>query len=203
MDPIVQNIRDLIVDKQEVLLEKLNFGACDASISSFKSKIKRELPQIFYDFYSIFNGCVSSGASIWTSMSLLPMSGILNEKSLMDKLENDGKFENWIPGTWWNPAWVPFLSDFSNSLMCIDTNGSFNGKAGQILHWQNDNPSRYILFESFGSWLEALYTLIKKFDADIIKDKNAYADFCLNNINIISKLMNPEYPKHVQAIRRK
>ncbi len=201
MELIIQNIRNLIVDKQEILLEKLNFGACDATFSKFKSRLNIELPTIFYQFYSIFNGSVSSGAPIWLSMSLLPLSAILNEKILLDKMQKEGKFKNWVSETWWSSGYVPFLSDFSNSLVCIDSEGSFNGRPGQIVHWQNDNPVRTILFESFEFWLEALYMLIEMFDKDLIKEKNTYRLFCQSKIDMIAKSINPDYPKLVTAIR--
>ena len=201
MELIIEKLRELIVNKQEILLEKLDFGACEASFDVFNLKIKLELPQSFYDFYSVFNGCVSSTTSIWSAMSMLPLSGILNEKTLMDKLQNEGNFNKWENGTWWNAGYLPFLSDFSNSLICIDTNGSFNGKENQIILWNNDDPSRIILFESFKNWLEALFILIETFDADIIAQKDAYMDFCISNINRISSTLNSEYPKFVKAER--
>ena len=201
MENILAKIKALIINKQDILLEQLNFGACTASISVFKSKLEIDLPDIFYEFYELFNGSVSASATIWASMSLLPLSQIISEKKLMDKLTNEGKFDNWEKGNWWNKNWVPFLSDKSNCMVCIDTKGSFAGVEGQVIVWRNDAPERTILFESFAHWLEALYHLINNFEKDIAMNRELYHDYCVIEIEKLAKQMNNDYPKVVNATR--
>jgi len=201
MNPIIQNLRDLIVNKQEILLEKLNFGACDASIILFKSKLNIELPQAFYDLYCLFNGSGSSGAAVWATMSLLPLSGILSNKNRMSELQNNGLFHEWAIGLQWKESYIPFLSDYSNSLMCIDMSSSFNGQPGQILLWNSNNSGRVILFDSFDKWLQAIYILIESFNGDLIINKEDYKNHCESNINKIVNTLNPEYPKFIKEIK--
>lgn len=201
MNDIVEQIKLLIISKQDVLLEHLNFGACTASINAFKSKLGLELPETFYSFYELFNGNVSSQATIWDSMTLLPLSEIIEEKKLRDRHNNLGKFASWKTGSWWDPHWVPFLSDKANSLICIDTAGSYGGVKYQIIQWRNDNPSRIILFESFDYWLIALFQLIDNFDSNIALQRDVYSSYCNNQIDKIVTSLNKAYPKYVNATR--
>ena len=108
---LLKNLEKLIRKKQTILIEQLNFGACDASISTFKLKIKHKLPESFYSFYRVFNGSIDGARPIWGKMKILPLSGIINEKKRLD-----------VDDKSWNENWVPFLFESESSCICIDLN---------------------------------------------------------------------------------
>ncbi|MDF1546896.1 MAG: SMI1/KNR4 family protein [Bacteroidales bacterium] len=201
MSTIIEQLKSLIINKQDELLAHLNFGACSASINAFKSKLGLELPETFYSFYELFNGSVSINTHIWGPMSLLPLSGIIDKKQLLDKHNAQGNFSDWKPGNWWNPNWVPFLSDNTNTLLCVDTIGIFGGLKGQIFQWRNDSPSRIILSETFDSWLVALFHLINNFSGNIAMEQVAYYKYCSNVIDKITNDINQVYPKFTSVAR--
>ncbi|WP_046242442.1 SMI1/KNR4 family protein [Hymenobacter terrenus] len=63
--------------------------------------------------------------------------------------------EEFVPN-WWGPAWVPFLENGGGDHICLDLEGSFTGRPGQVLqHWHDWEP-RSVLFPDLTSWLTAV-----------------------------------------------
>ncbi|UOQ75032.1 SMI1/KNR4 family protein [Hymenobacter cellulosilyticus] len=64
-----------------------------------------------------------------------------------------GEFEL---ANWWQPGWVPILENGGGDHVCVDLQGSFTGRAGQLLeHWHDWEP-RNVLFPNLTSWLQAV-----------------------------------------------
>ncbi|TGE28560.1 SMI1/KNR4 family protein [Hymenobacter metallicola] len=57
---------------------------------------------------------------------------------------------------WWQPGWVPFLENGGGDHVCLDSAGTFTGRAGQVLkHW-HDWEARPVLFPDLTAWLAAV-----------------------------------------------
>jgi cell wall assembly regulator SMI1 len=148
-----------------VLYEQLNFGACDASIAAFKTKIDLQLPNLFYEFYQSFNGSVNGAKPIWGKMTLLPLSGIIDAKKGLDREKNKASY--------WNTNWVPFLKDNKNSYICIN----LNKESDNIIQFNSTYAHQPVLFMSFENWLEAFYYLIANFEQDVVIDNHLYRSY--------------------------
>jgi cell wall assembly regulator SMI1 len=194
MTNAVERIKDLIISKQESLLESLNFGACEASLRTFKQKTAVSLPDSFYDFYSLFNGVSLKTLAIWSKASLLSLSDIVNEKMKMDKLIAAAPFNQSIAN---NQKLIPFLSDCKKSFVCIDTSGVFNQQSGSIVELDFENGYFSVVAENLDEWFEILSNLLEEFDNDIVIKNKEFKDFFdLNSEKVINSL-NPEFPLQI------
>jgi cell wall assembly regulator SMI1 len=57
---------------------------------------------------------------------------------------------------WWSDEWIPVGSDFDGNFLCVDLEGCFGGKPGQVLVFMHDEPERKVVAPSLGSYLEVL-----------------------------------------------
>ncbi len=167
MDKIVKNIREVISKKQEILYDQLNFGACDASVEAFKLKFNLELPDLFYEFYQSFNGSVLGAQPVWGKMTILSLSGIVNEKKALDLKQKKNN---------WNPNWIPFLKENIGSFVCINLDKKLKGY-GNIIQFNIQFKHQPVLFNSFKQWLEAFYSLISNFEHDIVIENNLFRSY--------------------------
>ena len=166
MEEVVKKIRKVIVKQQEILFEQLNFGACEASITAFKSKIHLEVPELFYEFYQVFNGSVDRAKPAWGKMIIMPLSSIINEKEKMDRSSKNLN---------WNKNWLPFLMEDKGSNICSNLE---NGEGfGNIIQYNCKKSFQPVLFSSFKQWLEAFYEIVANFDKDIVIDNNLYRSY--------------------------
>jgi len=168
MERIVKEIRMVITKQQDILFEQLNFGACDASLTAFKSKINLKVPNLFYEFYQTFNGSVEGALPVWGKMTILPLSGIVREKETLDKnLKNLN----------WNRNWLPFLMEDKGSFVCINLYDKAKKEFGTIIQYSNKKNFQPILFKSFKHWLEAFHEIIVHFEKDIVIDNSLYRSY--------------------------
>lgn len=194
MTNAVERIKDLIISRQESLLECLNFGACEASFRTFKQKTAVLLPESFYDFYTLFNGVSLKTLAIWSNASLLPLSDIVTEKLKMDKLMAAAPFNQSVKN---NQKLIPFLSDYKKSFVCIDTSGVFNQQSGCIVELDFENGNFSVVAENLDEWFEILSKLLEEFDNDIVIKNKEFKDFFnLNSEKVINNL-NPEFPLQI------
>lgn len=96
------------------------------------------------DWQGFYHGC-----------ELVPLRSAFSTREMMNGLENDGTFYRWMPGEWWNHAWLPFLDNHSYDMYCIDLEGTMGGVPGQVVAWSKDSESRSILAPSLAAWLGA------------------------------------------------
>lgn len=57
---------------------------------------------------------------------------------------------------WWRTGWVPFLHDGGGNYLCLDLEGTFTGRAGQLLEFWHDESDRDVLFPDFEGYLQTL-----------------------------------------------
>ncbi len=144
-----------------------NLPADEEQIAEFRLQVASwglpELPESFYEFYQFANGSRYENydySPFDQGRCLLSLEGIINEKEMWDDLESKDTFVQYEPGTWWNKNWLPFLYIPDWWVGVIDMEGSFGGKAGQILGFDfKAAEGKYIAHESFDKWLETLIAL--------------------------------------------
>ena len=66
----------------------------------------------------------------------------------------DGDF---VPN-WWRPGWLPFLTNGGGDEICLDPEGTFTGRPGQLIEHWHDWEARTVLFPTVTAWLAAVVT---------------------------------------------
>ena len=74
------------------------------------------------------------------------------------ELLTDGDFV----ANWWRPAWVPFLENGGGDHLCLDLEGTFTGRPGQLIEHWHDGPERSVLYPDLTSWLAAVVETYEK-----------------------------------------
>jgi cell wall assembly regulator SMI1 len=115
----------------------------------------------------------------------------LNE--ILGELEEQGETGR---DTWWHRKWVPFLGAGGDHL-CVDSEGTLGGVAGQVISFFHDDSSRVIDYPSLRNWLE---TFVVSLDAKMWQERNGTLEL-LNKEHCeqLAKQMNPGYPVFVDA----
>lgn len=137
--------------------------------------------------YGHFNGC---SESIDGYYRLLSLSEMLTHKRMLDRLEKQGHFADWQPGTWWNGAWLPFAW-FEGDYLAIDLAGKLAKPRGQIFEFRANTPARNLIYRSLATWLETLVRIIEMAPVDAA----AYgAFFATPAAKRLRKKLAPRYP---------
>ena len=61
-----------------------------------------------------------------------------------------------VTGNWWQPQWLPFLTNACGDHLCLDPAGTFTGQPGQLIEHWHDGEDRHVLFPSLLAWLAAV-----------------------------------------------
>lgn len=190
-------------DNHELEQKLFSTSATEQEIANFKTKIGLELPGSFYDLYRWHNGSKADKGvrtPLHNEEYLLPLSEILVIKENLDNNLNEGKYDDYKTGSWWDKAWVPFTAIGSWFVRVIDTKGSYNtGLAGQIIAVDyKSEADRFISHDSFDNWLKNIAELMK---AGIL----VYGDYNENRpsfeqiaaIEDIDRSISPGFPTRI------
>jgi cell wall assembly regulator SMI1 len=194
MENLIARLDQWLRQHRPVYYALLQPGLTDNELANFEKELGLELPLDFKLFYKWKNGISfkifpSEGTTTilpnfrWKSAEAVIFSWDKNKKRVVD-----------IPSWWWHYGWVCFLTDDTTVEICLDMNGSFNGKVGQILLVRSDDiyTLRTILHESFAKWLETLVEALERgiFTGDEGNDAPLDTDSYKNLLQEI----NPGYP---------
>ena len=105
-------------------------------------------------FYERFGSSDEGPVPFFRGADLLAPREATDLRQTMNELESRDSFERWEPGEWWNAAWFPFIGGrLSPTQLCLSLDDTLGYEAGQILTWDEDDPSRAIEAPSLGAWL--------------------------------------------------
>lgn len=159
-------------------LAQLAPGATEQAITELASLIGLRLPQDFRASYRLHDG--GYVVDLTTSMEILPLGRIAKEWRLLEELLRDDEWarqepyyftedvvrSGWQAGpiqpVWWNRRWIPFGSDRTGNLTCLDLDPAAGGTVGQIIDWDHEcGPSR-LLFSGFRQLLDTLAAQLER-----------------------------------------
>jgi cell wall assembly regulator SMI1 len=80
------------------------------------------------------------------------------EWRIMKELTEAGEFEFEY---WWRPGWIPFLANGGGDNLCLDLEGSFNGRVGQVLEFWHIDTDRTVLYPSLDNYLETVVSSLE------------------------------------------
>lgn len=115
-------------------------------------------PQDFLDSYNLHNGEGGRFSFIYESR-LLPVKLIIQEIEDMKEIfstSNDEEIEavGDVKSDAWNEKWMPFSSDGSGGLFCLDFDPPTTGILGQVIFRASDPPYVEVIAPSYRAWLE-------------------------------------------------
>ncbi|MFE3443075.1 SMI1/KNR4 family protein [Nocardia sp. NPDC059180] len=126
-------------------------GASEADIDELARDVGGDLPPLLRELFTWHNGqngdndgCLES---LWFLMSTEDIAAAMEDMVWVKETQG---FED----LWWGAGWVPFLANIYGDYVCVDLQGAFDGKPGQLIEFRSKAESRNILYPSLEAWLE-------------------------------------------------
>ncbi len=196
MPDLIERLDRWLQENRSGYYSQLLPGLTDEKVIEFEEALGVSLPPGFKLFYKWKNGQPSeSYDSFIFNLTLMPDHEVLEAVQIGKELLECGDFDR---ANWWSPKWIPFLSNGGGNYYCIDLEGTFSGKVGQILEFLHDDSLRPLVHESLLTWLQ---TTVKAFEGGLFlydeqygmqaRDWDTYCIFYTEN--------NPGYPVSYEA----
>ncbi len=125
-------------------------------------------------------------------------SQMLQRKRTLDVMERDGFFDDWQPGSWWHPSWLPFMQFNLEDFVCLDAGGTLGHGRNVVFVRTNTSPTRVIIASSLARWLKAHFE-ITKVGPESDDDDEWVDHFGSAKAKRIRKTIDPGLPKKVKA----
>ena len=125
-----------------------------AQLAELEAFANLTLPAEFRQLYG-WKGGQSGGSPepLYDGRSFMQPAELREGMRANNELREMGVFDE---ETWWRPGWLPFLTDGGGNFLCLDTEGSFGGQAGQLISFRSENPARDIEYPDLNSFLSSL-----------------------------------------------
>jgi cell wall assembly regulator SMI1 len=151
---------------------RLGAGASEADIDQLEGTLGDVLPPDFHQSYLRHDGGYSM--EMVSTMEILPLREIIDWWQILEQLLHD---EDWarqppyyfteevvrsgwqvgpVQSVWWHRRWIPFASDVTGNLACLDLAPAAGGTVGQILDWDHECGPSKVLFSGFHYLLDGL-----------------------------------------------
>jgi cell wall assembly regulator SMI1 len=128
-------------------------GAMEDAITAFERHFTVTLPQTFRKLYQWRNGqSVGEFRSFQENRMFLPLQDVAETKELLDEMIGDDCKDS----QWWQPGWIPFLSNGSGDYLCLNVAAGDDGTVGQLIEFWHDDADRNVQFTSVDDWLQCL-----------------------------------------------
>lgn len=133
-------------------------GASAADIDEVARRLGGELPPLLRELLSWRNGqsedCDGVLESHWSLMSTKDIASAMDDMAWVKETQG---FED----LWWGTDWIPFLANIFGDHMCIDLQGAFGGKPGQLIEFRAKDEFRNITYPSLEAWLETFVVALE------------------------------------------
>ncbi|QKX05728.1 hypothetical protein HN014_12680 [Aquimarina sp. TRL1] len=160
--------KQLIKERFPKLADQLHPGVSKQQLTDFEHKFDITLPPAFKKFYQLHNG-EKEGTGYIRRLSLLSLEQIDKELSTTRKMwETNETFnlswydpivpEGAIKKMYYNPKWIPFISDQTGNFIAIDLDPGPRGIIGQIINYGADEDYHYVL----GNDINLFFKLVNK-----------------------------------------
>jgi cell wall assembly regulator SMI1 len=168
-------------------------GISEEEVAALEAQLGVGLPAGLRDLLKWRNGQVPRNFdSIYQNFSLMDADEIADTRQTNNDLLAGGDFDRL---NWWDPQWVPFLTNGGGDNYCVDFAGSFGGVKGQILVWNHDYESRPIEYADFDHWLQ---TVVEACEQGYLEDGD-YGMEPTEEFDALYARINPGYPKENKA----
>jgi len=139
---------------------KLKPGAKEEDFQHIESTLGVTLPEEMKSFYRIHNGQdrAAWADSFIRNLTLSPISEIIENWTFLqeefdpDDLEPEIGHE--IKPVLWNSKWIPIAANGGGDYLCLDTDPSETGVAGQVLYFWHDWGNRSVEAKDLFEFIE-------------------------------------------------
>ena len=175
-------------------------GATPKELKACEAALGLRLPAALRELYRWRNGQGQRGGYFFDAQgpySFMPLQQVqevhANLSEILGELEGEGASGR---DTWWHRGWVPFLGAGGDCL-CVDTQGTLGGAAGQVIAFFHDDSARVIEYPSLRNWLE---TFVVSLEAGLWREQdNALELLDEERFEQLHKQMSPGYPVVVHS----
>ncbi len=147
-----------IRERRPVYAFALNRGASEEQLAEAEAGLQRPLPDDLKHFFRWRNG-QQRGASFCNAYKLMDLNVVAELWRRLSEFHDGGGFDH---SDWWSSGWIPFLTRKNRDFLCLDLNGTFSAKPGQIIEFRHDSPDRTVLFPNFSVFLSTVADFLEK-----------------------------------------
>ena len=155
----------------------LGDGASESEIQQLEDTVGRRLPEEVRASLRRHNGQDRNQPWVWCGQILMSCKEIASDWSSFKESfdEDDGGWDEDFEGEdgvlqqWWNPGWIPWLSNGGGDFTCIDLAPAEGGTVGQVIDFGHDSGERPLLYPSFTAFLVSF--------ADRLEAGTAYEEY--------------------------
>lgn len=136
-------------------------GASEEDFNLVETTLGVKLPEEMKSFYRVYNGQVwESGSNPFVrNLTLSPTFEIIENWNFLqeefdpeEELELENEVE--IKPLLWHSKWIPIAENGGGDYLCIDTDPTESGEAGQILYFWHDWGDRSVEAKSLFEFIE-------------------------------------------------
>jgi cell wall assembly regulator SMI1 len=139
----------------------LNPPATAAELAAFEARVGLRLPPELRQWFGWHNGQPGFD-SFFQYNCLQSLDSAAESMRINRELLADGDFV----ANWWSPGWVPFLENGGGDHVCVDLDGTFTGRPGQLMEHWHDWEARRVLYPDLTSWLAAVVACYEQAGAE-------------------------------------
>lgn len=194
---VIRRLNAVLQGKRHSLARKLRSPANPRDLEKLAKTFGRSDLRELNAIYAWHDGTRGEDTCFAGYYRWLPLQGALKEKRMLDGLQRDGHFSDWVAGDWWNQGWCP-VCDFNGDLICVDVAGSLGLGNGVVFERLNSDKRRSILAPSVADWMNVyLHLTLAGPDED---DEDVWLDYWHGRkASQIRKQLLPGYPKIIRA----
>ena len=148
-------------------LRALNACADENQFAEVEALAGTSLPDSFKALYIWHDGqSEDSFDALQFNRTFMCLDEILDAMEGLNELDEAGKLSSPM---WWRKKWVPFLDNGGGDHLCLDLEGSFDGKPGQLIEFWHDDAERTIVAGSLEEWFR---TFVISLEANLWEDED-------------------------------
>ena len=188
---ILERLETWLAPHRPKIRAALSPGLDAEGIATLSKKLRRPVPEELAALLRWHNGSKRGRGDLIWNYRLLGSIEIAEAVTTLRGHLSAGEFEDKLD--WWVDGWIPLLDNGSGDYICLDTVGSFDGQAGQLLQFFHDDAPRTIVAPHLEGWLGAATSAFElgMFDGSNPRDDAAFA------AHLTAAL--PGYPKTAAA----
>ncbi|WP_257065060.1 SMI1/KNR4 family protein [Priestia megaterium] len=170
-----------------------NAAATEIEIAQAENIMGLKFPESFKDILLMHNGQKSERVGVIGNYDFLSIDEIVHGWQVMRELFDGGEFEDFeevepvgpVKGEfWWNPLWIPIVTNTTGDYICIDLDPSEGGKVGQIITFWHDWEEREVISDSLEKWFQKIVTHLKNGTYKLVKEDG---ELMFNNYGFIEE----------------
>jgi len=160
-------------------LQALAPPAAESELAKLKQRFE-DVPEALLDLFRWHNGTKENQTQAFIhNFALMSVQECVDAIDGFNAMNAAEAFEEKY---WWRPKWIPFLESWGGDHLCLDLEGVFFGRAGQVIEFWHDDDCRSVLAPTFETWfdcfVEALEASLFSVEEGDLEADDAYDDFC-------------------------